>query len=101
MIRLSYWSAPASAILTCICCPLLHFLQAPSFKHISSNERLLGPPNIANNLLPLRVVPLERAVSNPTQLQQLLHCYKGSKYFLALKQPEQIPWWDFQDRCAA
>lgn len=59
--------------------------QAPCFRDISARERLWGPPDIANNLLPLRILPLERSVAGPGQLVQLLSAYKGSKYLLSLQ----------------
>lgn len=61
----------------------------------------MAPPNIGGNLLPLRLVPLEHAASCPSQLQQLMSSYKGSRYMLAVQPGEQIPWWDMQERFMA
>jgi hypothetical protein len=73
----------------------------PTFRDISSEESLWGPPNICGNLLPLRLVPLEAAVRSPEQLHKLLASYKGSKYLLALQGGERIPWWDARERFLA
>ena len=75
--------------------------QIPTFRDISSEESLIGPPNISGNLLPLRLLPLEQTVSSPSQLQQLLSDYKGSKYMLAVQPGEHIPWWDWRERFMA
>jgi hypothetical protein len=64
-------------------------------------EGLIGPPNISGNLLPLRLLPLEQAVSTPQQLSALLSAYKSSKYVLALQPGEAIPWWDLRERFLA
>jgi hypothetical protein len=68
----------------------------PSFKDISVNESLLGTPNIADNLLPMRILPLEQTVCSPQHLQGLLGAYKGSKYLMALQPAQSIPWWNVQ-----
>ncbi|WIA30727.1 hypothetical protein OEZ86_000794 [Tetradesmus obliquus] len=73
--------------------------RVPSFRDISSNESLLGTPNIADNLLPMRITPLEGAVCSPGHLQGLLGAYKGSKYLMALQPAQSIPWWNVQERC--
>jgi hypothetical protein len=75
--------------------------QIPTFRDISSEEQLVGPPNISGNLLPLRLLPLEQTVSSPGQLQQLLASYKGSKYLLAVQPGEHIHWWDWRERFMA
>lgn len=67
--------------------------QVPSFADISNAESLLGAPNIAGNLLPMRLLPLERLVKSPAQLQQLMEAYKGRAYMLAYLPGEQLPWW--------
>jgi hypothetical protein len=79
----------------------VYVLQMPTFRDISSEEQLVGPPNISGNLLPLRLLPLEQTVSSPSQLQQLLSSYKGSKYLLAIQPGEHIPWWDWRERFMA
>jgi hypothetical protein len=90
-----------------MCCCLVRaaaavfVLQMPTFRDISSEEQLVGPPNISGNLLPLRLLPLEQTVSSPSQLQQLLSSYKGSKYMLAVQAGEHIPWWDWRERFMA
>ena len=71
--------------------PLL--LQVPSFAAISKNESLLGPPNISGNMLPLRILPLERIVKSPEQLHKEMDRYKSSKYMLAYLPGEHVPWW--------
>lgn len=71
----------------------------PTFRQISANESLLGPPNISHNLLPLRILPLERAVGSPDQLSALLSDYRRSRYLLSVQPGEAIPWWQLQDRC--
>jgi hypothetical protein len=71
-------------------------LQVPSFADISKNESLLGPPNISGNMLPLRILPLERIVKSPEQLQQLMDRYKNSKYMLAYLPGEHVPWWHIE-----
>lgn len=87
---------PFSATVATVC-PV----QIPTFKDISSEEQLMGPPNISGNLLPLRLLPLEQTVSSPSQLQRLLSSYKGSKYMLAVQPGEHIPWWDWRERFMA
>jgi hypothetical protein len=62
------------------------------------NESLLGTPNIADNLLPMRILPLEQTVCSPQHLQGLLGAYKGSKYLMALQPAQSIPWWNVQVR---
>jgi hypothetical protein len=70
-----------------------HPMQVPSFADISSAESLLGAPNIAGNMLPMRLLPLERLVKSPGQLSQLMGAYKGRAYMLAYLPGEQLPWW--------
>eukprot|EP00882_Tetradesmus_deserticola_P029875 GHRQ01033503.1.p1 GENE.GHRQ01033503.1~~GHRQ01033503.1.p1 ORF type:complete len:440 (+),score=220.70 GHRQ01033503.1:535-1854(+) len=72
--------------------------RVPSFRDISSSESLLGAPNIADNLLPMRILPLEQTVCSPGHLRGLLGAYKGSRYLLALQPAQSIPWWDVQVR---
>eukprot|EP00882_Tetradesmus_deserticola_P032476 GHRQ01036875.1.p2 GENE.GHRQ01036875.1~~GHRQ01036875.1.p2 ORF type:complete len:110 (-),score=54.02 GHRQ01036875.1:249-578(-) len=74
--------------------------QVPSFRDISSSESLLGAPNIADNLLPMRILPLEQTVCSPGHLRGLLGAYKGSRYLLALQPAQSIPWWDVQVRAS-
>lgn len=87
---------PPFTLLRCppACC--FPCTQVPTFKQVSSNESLLGPPNISENLLPMRIQPLERTILSPGHLQQLLGCYKGSKYLLSVQPGESIPWWEWQ-----
>lgn len=65
----------------------------PCAAEISNAESLVGPPNIADNFLPMRVVPLQHLATTPDQLANLMQRYKHSNYMLAYQPAEHVPWW--------
>jgi hypothetical protein len=63
----------------------------PSFGEVADQERLLLPPRISANLLPLRLLPLEDVARSPGQLDRLMKASKGEGYMLAVQGPERLP----------
>jgi len=47
----------------------------PTRREVSDAESLLGPPNIADGFLPMRILPLEQVVETPADLYALLDAY--------------------------